>query len=87
MACALKQDNLSNPGRDRERGREGQQVYRVASAMQRDAERLAASIQQIGKRETGQLHIGASMAFCRLTQNTPRKPGCADCVWRGPAAG
>jgi DNA-binding transcriptional LysR family regulator len=42
---------------------EGEHVYRVASAMLRDAERLAASIQQIGEGAAGQLSVGASMAF------------------------
>jgi DNA-binding transcriptional LysR family regulator len=42
---------------------EGEHVYRVASAMLRDAERLAAAIQQIGEGAAGQLSVGASMAF------------------------
>jgi LysR family transcriptional regulator, transcriptional activator of the cysJI operon len=42
---------------------EGEHVYRVASAMLRDAERMAAAIQQIGEGAAGQLSVGASMAF------------------------
>lgn len=41
----------------------GEELYRVASGMLRDAERLAAAVRDIGEGEAGQLHVGASMAF------------------------
>jgi DNA-binding transcriptional LysR family regulator len=42
---------------------EGTELYRVASAMLRDAERMAASIRNLGEGQSGQLRVGASMAF------------------------
>ena len=41
----------------------GEEVYRVASAMLRDAERLATSVRNISSGQAGQLRVGASMAF------------------------
>jgi DNA-binding transcriptional LysR family regulator len=41
----------------------GQELYRVASSMLRDTERLAATVRNIDQGQIGQLRVGASMAF------------------------
>jgi DNA-binding transcriptional LysR family regulator len=41
----------------------GQELYRVASSMLRDTERLAATVRNIDQGQVGELRVGASMAF------------------------
>jgi DNA-binding transcriptional LysR family regulator len=41
----------------------GQELYRVASGMLRETERLAATVRNIGEGQAGELRVGASMAF------------------------
>jgi DNA-binding transcriptional LysR family regulator len=41
----------------------GEELYRVASSMLRDTERLAATVRNIDRGQIGELRVGASMAF------------------------